>query len=205
MRGELKDWQNNAKKLGLPSLVSDANLWMDSTDLPLQKKREYGGRKGDFFSFKLQGPGQRFMVMADGKGIIRELWHVVPTKTYDGNWIADHEKELDANYAGAVVLVDNHFSRAKTVLKKVKYYTNYALRKSAPPRNKGGPSPEDTVTNITKERKIYNAAHSHGRSKIEQPFRWMKKKFVSLAEKWDELPEQQVYLVNIAANIVRST
>jgi hypothetical protein len=126
---------------------------------------------------------------------------------YDGHWIAGHRDELERGFEGAVVLADNHYGKAKEVLKKLKFHVNFALSKSAEPPSKGGPKPEDTIENLTKERKAYNKEHSHGRARAESPFGLIKLEFASLAFKWADPPEQQVYLVRIAAaihNIIRS-
>jgi hypothetical protein len=38
VKGELKDWKKAAMGLGLPPQGADATLWLDSTDVPLEKK-----------------------------------------------------------------------------------------------------------------------------------------------------------------------
>jgi len=204
-REDLAAWKHHARNLGLPKEVATANLWMDSTDIKLQQKKAVRGKKSPWYSYKLKQAGQRYMFIRNGQSKIVQIWGGYSPKVYDGHWLKDHKTELNEHYKGAVMIADNHFTQGKKVFTNITFLTNYAERKKAVSFNQGGPAEEDTVDNLTAERKNFNRAHSHGRARIQSPFGCMIQKFDSLAKPWSESQNQQDYLVMIAAAVYNLT
>ena len=68
----MTDWKTAASTIEFPKNVA-ADLWMDSSDFPLTGKRSTS-RKDDWWSYKLNGPGCRYMFLIDGQGRIRKIW-----------------------------------------------------------------------------------------------------------------------------------
>ena len=87
---------------------------MESTDLKLAGKKKIG-RKRSKWSYKANGPGRRYMILREGKGIIRRIWGGYSPKRHDGTFLSDNKEELDNSLVGGVILADNHF------------YTNFSL------------------------------------------------------------------------------
>ena len=75
------------------------NLWMDSVDLPRLGYRKYRSRKGPRWSFKLNCPGRRYMMLRDGTGGIVYLSSGYPPKVHDGAYLEIKHDEIDAQFA----------------------------------------------------------------------------------------------------------
>jgi hypothetical protein len=60
------------------------NLIMDSTDFQLSG-RASALKKDSSWSYKLNGPKQRFQVLVNAKGKFQGLWGGYSPKIYDGN------------------------------------------------------------------------------------------------------------------------
>lgn len=121
--GSLKEWQRAAHHLQLKGLLKDVCLWMDSTfDLPLEGKSTTS-RKGPDWSYKLNGPGRRFMVLQDANGRVLALWGAYSPKVYyDGYFLDITHDWLESSLAGATIIADTHFAERRR-FKKVKFIT----------------------------------------------------------------------------------
>ena len=113
--GMPEEWNQAASQCHLNVQLRDTNLWMDSTDFPISGKCSMS-KKNPYFSYKLKGPGQRFMAVFDGKGKIRKLWGGYSPKQHDGMFLKEHKQELSHDFEGGVIVADNHFSCGKKFL-----------------------------------------------------------------------------------------
>jgi hypothetical protein len=198
--GSETDWNQAVRHCDLKGDVKDANLWMDSTDVPEEGKRSVS-RKDPRWSFKLNGPGRRYMIVRDGKGKIRKIWGGYSPKVHDGTWLELMKESLEESLSGAVVLADNHFSAGKKLFESVTFLTNYAEKKVSKKRKRESEEDGEGLTTLTKQQKQFNSAHRKARARIETPFGYIKSKFESLEKPWSEKEEQLDCLVWTAVGI----
>ncbi len=188
-------------------------LWMDSTDFPLEN---VGGKKkkDPDWSFKCNSKGRRYMVLRDGKGVIRKLWGGYSPKVFDGTWLQMHKHWLLRHLKGAGVIADQHFEWGKN-LRGVTFYTKIMRGKKRPSEEKS--ESEDTsteseeseeeeendkgVTVTTKKEELFNKRLYKIRARIEVPFGESKTVFKVLQQHWMESESQLDYMVYIAAAV----
>lgn len=141
-------------------VVADTTLWMDSSDFPLTG-RASTSRKHTSFSYKLNGPGQRYMVILDGSGAVKRLWGGYSPKQHDGSFLKEHKNEITDNFSGGVIIADNHFSTGKKIFgNAVKIYTNFQRRKDKKTKTVPGVVEEtDEVDIITAQQEKFNRGH----------------------------------------------
>lgn len=193
--GNLQEWQRAAHHVKLSKCVEDICLWMDSTDFPLQKWRGCT-RKDPKWSYKLNRPGRRYMILRDGKGCVRKLWGGYSPKLFDGNFLELKRRWITKHLVGAAIVADTHFEWGKTHFKEVKFHVPWP-QPAAGKRKKG----EDVINKLTKEKETYNAAVKSVRARVEDTFGIVKQKFEALKSPWAEDDEQLDYLVQIAFGI----
>lgn len=145
MLGAKQEWEEAASGVRLGKQIKGVCLWMDSTDLCLIGKSSTS-RKEHTWSYKCNSPGRRYMMLCDGKGIVRKLWGGDSPKVYDGHFVEERTRWFEKKLKGTTVVADQHFEWAKKNLKHVCFHTPI----SAP---KGRPKKEDKKgTNQRKER-----------------------------------------------------
>lgn len=190
--GDSKEWDKTAVTCRFKDDFKGANLWMDSTDFPKEGIRKYS-RKGREWSYKLNRPGRRYMVICDAKRRIRFKFGGYSCKTYDGDFLEAKQEYLDEKLKGGVVLADNHFMNGKKIFKNVKFLVNYKEKKD----NSFDNSTQEVV-NLTKKQKEFNKKHRHARARVESPFGLLKTNFKSLSIPFRDGDEQMDYLVTYA-------
>eukprot|EP01039_Chlorochromonas_danica_P005196 gene5193-5721_t len=95
---------NIQKPVRIPAEVHDTRVRVDSTDFPLVKFKGYNKKSLDH-SFKLNRPGgRRFMIVVDGKGVLRYLNDGFMLKTHDGTFLELHRESLVNLFSGAVFI-----------------------------------------------------------------------------------------------------
>ena len=85
IRGTLAEWRITKMPIGkleqckatnsnsrLSKELKEVCLWIDSTDVPLQKYKGWS-KKSDDFSFKVNGSARQFLVLTDGKNVVRKV------------------------------------------------------------------------------------------------------------------------------------
>lgn len=191
--GDLEEWTKNARQVVLGSRIKNACLWQDSIDIPLQRGQDRG-RRSAYWSFKLNRPARRFMIIRDGKKQIRKIWGGYSPKVYDGIWLEMHKEWLEANLQGAAVLADCHFEWGRKNLNGVVYHTPYQRRA----RQADGPDGADVAV-LSRDQEIYNEQVRTARARIENTFAQLTSTWQCLREPWAESEEQLDYVVLIAA------
>lgn len=187
--GNSTEWKAARSGLKLGSKVNDGNLWMDSTDFPVSGKVSTS-RKSPRWSFKLNGPGRRYMMVFDAKGCAKFIWGGYSPKRHDSDTLGIIRQQMESDFRGGVVIADNHFRSGSKHFVSVKFHTNYALKESGKKRKRNEDPFEDTVDNITRDQARYNEQHQAARARVESPFGSVKKKWVSLDQPWNESDEQ---------------
>jgi len=187
-------------------------LWEDLVDFPVQRGPERG-RKSEWWSWKLNRPGRRFMVLMDGKGRVKKVWGGYSPKIYDGQYVAATEEWYHQNLGGVGVFADEHFRKTTEDWKDPVFYCPHKVAKGWTERKeeemhisdgeendqlmrdlKDNPEGEG-VCKLTASQQAWNNAQRKMRAKVEGPFAQTKGKWKALAVPWAEEPEQLDCLV----------
>jgi hypothetical protein len=193
--GSYESWvaaMRNIKPLP-PSLShSEALLYQDSVDFPLERKKGRGPQS-DSWSAKLRKPGRRFQILRNASGRIIKAWGGYSPKLMDSMFIEVKKKWLNKHLKGATVVADNHYSVAQKLIPKVEYFVptekqdveskkkNNRLRKT-----------------LTKKQQKRSQQISSVRARVEHPFAWITQHFAWLNKPFAEEPEQLDALVWMA-------
>ena len=93
------------KAVTLKKEVERVNLWLDSTDAPMEGKERIR-RFSSKWSYKCAGPARRYMVLSDAKGRIRKIWGGYSLKIYDGHLVEANKDWFEDKLKGAEVVAD---------------------------------------------------------------------------------------------------
>lgn len=170
--GRLRDWQNARKKIKFPKKFPSVDLLVDSSDFRLAKKAGKRGRKSPWWSYKLNGPGIRYTFFRDLSGKIRFFFGPQSPKLYDSEFFNQKKEYLDTVMAGATVVGDQHYFKAKKYMKKVKILAPFREDKKEDPHNPG-----EMISQLTKDQRTFNKNLRKIRSPIEAVFGTLKSKF----------------------------
>lgn len=196
--GSPASWKANARHCGFKKDIADATLWMDSSDFAITGRKRIR-KKSTEWSYKLNRPGRRYMVIRDGRGNICRVWGGYTPKLYDGDFLESHKNEIERDFANGVILADNHFSRGKKIFKKVKFLTNFAMRQKKTENKEDRDHQDDFVEEeVATAKRSFNEQHRQARARVETPFGWIKGKFRCLNEPWAETDEQLDCVVYLA-------
>lgn len=183
--GDLNAWKNAVSKVKISDSLKGANVWMDSTDVHIQGIKKIG-KKSDFWSYKLNKPGLRYMFALDGSGCVIKYWGAYSPKTHDGTFINSLDNDFSKIFRGAGIVADNHFGICSEFFKrKVLFFTNKSMRKGKP-NVRGVDSSEDFVSNLTQRDQKFNREHQALRARVESVFGWIKQRFRILDNGWRE-------------------
>ena len=93
---------------------------MDSSDFAITGRKRVRKKSSDW-SYKLNRPALRYMIIRDGAGNICRVWGGYTPKLYDGDFLEVHKDEIEHDFTYGVILADNHFSRDKKLFTNVKF------------------------------------------------------------------------------------
>ena len=202
-------WNDSKGMFGGKGGLFKVNLVMDSTDFPLAGRRSCS-RKSPRWSYKLKGPGQRYQVIFDARGVAQGVWGGCSPKMYDGDAIKLLKDYLALHFSGAHIAADTHYETCNKTMAiisaqdDVKFYTTISKprgRKAKKKRTNDSTPNDDPLkgaTKLNKQQEEWNSALSVIRARVESPFGIIKRRWASLAEPFRESEEQQDYLVSIA-------
>lgn len=193
--GQLSDWNGAARNVSIGKEIRGVNLWIDSSDFRLKGRRSTS-RKNSSWSYKMNSPAQRFMLISDGKMTPRFISDGYTPKLYDSDWIKANRSFLDGTFRGSTIVGDAHFRSAREHLQSITIH--------APVSAVGRPKKGEKKTPRTLPAKIlrYNAQIRRLRSRIESPFGVVKQMFKALDTPWLEEEAQQESLVYFAVGLV---
>lgn len=129
----------------------------------------------DYWSWKCNTIGRRFMVLQDGHRRIRWFEGGYTPKLYDGAFLETQKHFLSDHLAGAIIVADMHFELGNKIFDQIKFHV--AVRKKAPGRPKKGEVAPKIIPPLTKKQKQYNKLVQHLRARVESPFGWIKRTF----------------------------
>jgi len=179
--GKFQEWKHAARNCDFAAEVLDTNLWLDSTDISIERRPDRGP-SSRHWSGKLGRPGSRFMVLQDAHATILKIWGGYSPKVYDSDFLEVEKVFFEEKLEDGVIIADNHFSGGKKLFKKPKFYTNFAERPKKRPRDAS--SDLEDLTLDTKKQRKFNVGHSHARARVERPFGHLKVKFEALDVPW---------------------
>lgn len=193
--GQLSDWVSTARKSKFLKKVRDANLLMDSTDFALYGKRKTSKKSTDW-SFKLNGPGQRYMFVLNTKSKVLFASNGYSPKIDDNSYLSVVRPILERKFKGGIVLADCGFSYGRDHYTKMKFYVPWEKPKGRKKKDPTAPPPK-----LTKEKETWNYHVVHSRGRVESPFGLIKQKWQNLGNAFREGVQQQDLLVTIAIGV----
>ena len=195
-RGNLSDWERAASGVKRQKYTKNVVLTMDSTDFRLAGKSTTKKSSEDW-SYKLNGPGQRFHCIQDLRGKIIELSDAGYTpKLYDGHWMLANADRINRQYKGSTIAADCHYHSSRYAFENLTILAPAPDRKAT--RAEGS---EGTGTVLSKKQQTENAQIRALRSRVEAPFGIIKTKFEALFQPWYESKKQQNHMVNYAVGV----
>lgn len=108
--GSKGDWEKAAEGEVFPEPFSGVNLWMDSSDFPIQATLENAG----WSSHKLGGAGIRVQFITDAKLRIRYCVGPLHPKQYDGDFLDLYHVEIAEKFHEGFIIADNHYLNGET-------------------------------------------------------------------------------------------
>ena len=185
IEGDQDSWTKASKDVPLPADYKGPCLWADSTDFALERKRGMG-RKSDDWSYKLNHPGQRYMIVMDGRSFIRQVWGGYSPKVHDSQYISLTSTWWEEHLDNVAVIADEHFAALKHRLTHIKFFT--PIRKPPVPKSV---RPGARITVLSKKQEAHNTAQRRVRARVERPFSWIKETFSCLKFPFAEGKDQQ--------------
>jgi hypothetical protein len=80
---------------------------MDSTDIPLSRRKAYRGRKSIYWSGKLNRPAWRYQILRDGCGKICKLWGGY------SDFVKSEKQWLERHLRSTAILADTHYFKGR--------------------------------------------------------------------------------------------
>jgi DDE superfamily endonuclease len=194
--GTQQEWNRAVMDWDKPVDTKDTNLWIDSVDLP-QVGKTTEDKKGDRWSFKLNGPGQRYLFLFDGKGRIQQWWGGYTPKLYDGHALQVQKNWLRNHLQGGVVVADKHFAWGNQLHKDIRFLVK--VRRHRMPGRKGA-----TRLGRTPKEKRYNQSVQQTRARVERWFAAMKNEVRQLKKPWFGKNHEQDWLVSFAVGLLNA-
>jgi len=102
--------------MNIPEWMGPVRLWADSSDIPTAHLHSVRLPSGEWWSGKEGCPARRYMVMADGFGLVRQAWGGYSPKVYDAHFLRIVKPWLEENCRGISIIGDTHFFSAADVI-----------------------------------------------------------------------------------------
>jgi len=187
-------WERSMKNFKRGKFVKNVNLFIDSTDFRLKGKRSTS-TSHQSWSFKKNGPAQRYMCVFNGKSRVIHISRGYSPKIYDGEYLKIMRDTLEDKLNGGCVCGDTHFEEGKKIFKNVEFVTT--ISKPRGRKKRARKDQENTPVKLTKEQETINSQIRSIRGNVESPFGLISNRFKSL-EVWNEGEQQQDSLVLFA-------
>ncbi len=107
--GDKEIWEKHMEGVSRRSTVADVNLFVDSTDYAIEGRFKKA-KDEPYYSKKVGGLARRFMLVCDGRGVVRGLWGGYSPKMRDNNFLESHRQTFQRLFKGGVILGDTHFN-----------------------------------------------------------------------------------------------
>ena len=193
--GSLNTWKRAARHAAFDQWVKDVTLAIDSFDLPIEKQGKNRGKASVYWSYKLNRPGWRFMLIIDAAGVVHCCSAGYSPKVYDGHWLEARRDYIETSFKGGVFVADGHFELGQS-LDDVIFYVPTRQHHTA------AEAEEDAdVERLTAKEASKNAAIRHARARVETTIHSIKQPWKILQDPWAEQLNQLSYLVHIACAV----
>ena len=106
--GDFHEWNRRTNCFPQTSKVKQPNLSIDAVDFPLIGKRRTS-RYSPKWSYKIKGPGVRYIMVNDGRNVIRQIYGGFSPKIQDHSWILDHRREVEQDLNQGVIIGDTDY------------------------------------------------------------------------------------------------
>ena len=117
----ISQYQNSSKQKGTVFFKKKPLFLLDSTNFRVEGF-EGITKKNKLWSYKLNGPGRRFMILSDANGVPMRVFGGYSPKIYDGRWVEQNRKWLDKHLKNSSIIADCHFWSAQRELKAADLY-----------------------------------------------------------------------------------
>jgi hypothetical protein len=196
--GSAWEWNVAARHANLTVDLVSVNLWMDSTDIPIEHNKGRG-ESSEHWSGKIGHPAHRYVTIADGKGKIIQLWTGVSPKVYDSAFLESNRKWMMDNLKGGHIIADNHFLSGGKTFKDPKFICNARESKKRAREDVFG----DRVPLEPSTKKISktNAAIKKSRACVERNYADIFNRMETFNFPWNEDLEQLDFLMFYAVAI----
>ena len=139
-------------------------LWTDSTEYRVKGKRKMS-KYDDYYSYKVSGPGRKFLTILDGKTRSIFVFGPYAPRLPDSTILSMHRKKLEKLYPNQVIIGDGHFTVAARSLKQIKVLCPFIL--SGRPKIRFG---EKVFKSLSPDQKKFNNTIAQVRGRVESPF-----------------------------------
>lgn len=116
------EWKKSAADVVKLEKFKKVILWQDSTNIPKQQHESYTIKRFDW-SYKLNWPGYRYMILQDGNGIICKLWSGYLSKLFDEDFLELERTWYEERLEGVGIIVDQYFDWGEKNLKNDQFFT----------------------------------------------------------------------------------
>ena len=193
--GSLNDWKRAARHAAFGQHVKDVTLAIDSFDLGIQKQGNNCGKASPYWSYKLNQPGWRFMLIIDASTEIRCCSAGYSPKVYDGHWMEARRDYLETNFKGGVFVADGHFTLGQALDDVIIHIPTRQRRTTA------AAAEDADIERLTAKEGSRNTAIHQARARVETTIHALKQPWKILKEPWAEELNQLSYLVHIACAV----
>lgn len=212
--GCVAEWNEAAKLRQFPEEVKGINLWIDSSDFPLQCT-EF---TEEWYSKKLEGTGIRVQFVTDAATRILYVYGPVYPTQHDSHFLLMHKQTIKQLFKGGKIIGDNHYSSGGKQFVDPKFVCNSMesaidqaiankenLEIHSKRKRKAVEIDLSKVDGDGLQRSMQklkeNGAVSNSRGLIESVFGIMKQKFCMLSERCLHRPDELFEIVVIASAI----
>ena len=191
--GNHAEWRIAARNQSFPKSMKTTTLWMDSSDFKLVGRRSTS-RGSCSWSYKENGPAQRFMFVQDARSRFRAVYGGYSPKIDDNSFLALKRELIATSFRHGVVVADCGFTKGKTLFSHTTFITPHAKPAG---RMKGNDS--RGLKKLTKKQEKHNEDLRSVRARVELPYGLLKNKWKSLNSSFRDGEETQGDLVLLAA------
>lgn len=169
-------WRQAARDCSFDSaLFPRAELWIDSIDIPIIRKKGRGPSSA-YWSHKLKRPGLRYWVVRDGRGRVVHVQGGLSPKTFDADAVRADKVWYRTRARGVGIFGDEHFRLESTYVPECHWYTPHRAPSGA--RNR--------VVRLTGRQERWNSALRKARAVVETTLSHIKNFFSVLQTPWTE-------------------
>ena len=125
------------------------------------------------------------MFLQTCSGAFVRVWSGYTPKRYDGHFLEEHRNEIEADFQGAVIIGDTHFTWGMNNIRNPQFITSTPENRPIYEDDEGHKENELTYTETARGRKRNTQVHAV-RSRVEKTFADLKNRWLVLHRPWLE-------------------